>query len=56
MPGRNIAASTSITREARAGATDLPSIVLAFDRAQGEAVQDLIAWSASNPALSAKRK
>ena len=51
MPGRNIAAATSMTREARAGATELPSIVLAFDRALGEAVQELIAWSASNPAL-----
>ena len=56
MPGRSIAATTSITREARAGATDLPSVVLAFDRALGEAVKDLIAWSANNPALSAKRK
>ena len=50
MPGRNIAAATSVTREARAGANDLPSIVLAFDRALGEAVQDLIAWSANHPA------
>jgi cholesterol transport system auxiliary component len=56
MPGRNIAATTSITREARAGAVDLPSIVQAFDRALGEAVQDVIAWSANAPALSAKRK
>ena len=55
MPGRNIAAATSVTREARAGANDLPSIVLAFDRALGEAVQDLIAWSANPPAASAKR-
>jgi cholesterol transport system auxiliary component len=55
MPGRNIAAATSVTREARAGANDLPSIVLAFDRALGEAVQDLIAWSANLPAASAKR-
>ena len=55
MPGRNIAAATSVTREARAGANDLPSIVLAFDRALGEAVQDLIAWSANHPAASAKR-
>jgi len=55
MPGRNIAAATSVTREARAGANDLPSIVLAFDRALGEAVQELIAWAANPPALSAKR-
>src|SRR4051812_5765575 len=55
MPGRNIAAATSVTREARAAANDLPSIVLAFDRALGEAVQDLIGWSANQPASSAKR-
>jgi len=55
MPGRNIAAATSVTREVRAGANDLPSIVLAFDRALGEAIQDLIAWSANPPAASAKR-
>jgi cholesterol transport system auxiliary component len=50
MPGRDIAAATSVTREARAGAADLPSIVSAFNRALGEAVQDLIAWSARNRA------
>ena len=51
MPGRNIAAATSVTREARAGATDLPSIVQAFDRALGEAVQDIIVWAANEPRL-----
>ena len=56
MPGRNIAAATSVTREARAGANDLPSVVQAFDRASGEAVQDLIAWAAGNRALSGKGK
>lgn len=56
MPGRDIAGATSVTREARAGAPDLPSIVNAFDRALGEAVQDLIAWTAGNPAMSPRRK
>ena len=56
MPGRNIAAATSVTREARAGAPDLPSIVRAFDQALGEAVQDLIAWSATTRAVSATRR
>jgi cholesterol transport system auxiliary component len=55
-PDRNIAAATSITREARAGAIELPSIVLAFDRALGEVVQAAIVWAATNPALSPKRK
>jgi cholesterol transport system auxiliary component len=54
MPGRNIAASTSVTREARASAPDLPSIVNAFDRALGEAVQDVIIWAASSRAATAK--
>jgi cholesterol transport system auxiliary component len=56
MPDRNIAAATSITREARAGAVELPSIVQAFDRALGEAVREVIVWAATNPALSPKRK
>jgi cholesterol transport system auxiliary component len=56
MPGRNIAATISVTREARAGAVDLPAIVNAFNQALGEAIRDMIVWSANNPALSAKRK
>jgi cholesterol transport system auxiliary component len=56
MSGRNIAAATSITRDARAGANDLPAIIRAFDQALGEAIRDVILWSANNPALSAKRK
>ena len=56
MPGRDIAATTSITREARAGAPDLPAIVAAFDRASGEAIQDVITGAASNAALSQGRK
>jgi cholesterol transport system auxiliary component len=50
MPGRDIAAATSVTREVRAAAADLPAIVNAFDRALDEAVQDLIVWSARNRA------
>ena len=56
MPGRNIAATISVTREARAGAVDLPAIVNAFNQALGEAIRDIIIWSANNPDLSAKRK
>jgi cholesterol transport system auxiliary component len=56
MPGRNIAATISVTREARAGAVDLPAIVNAFNQALGEAIRDVIVWSANNPDLSAKRK
>jgi cholesterol transport system auxiliary component len=55
MPGRNIAAATSITREARAAANDLPAVVMAFDRAFGGAVEELLIWTATNPALSGKR-
>lgn len=56
MPGRDIAASTSVTREARAGAPDLPAIVAAFDRALGDAVRDIITWAAGNPAMPQRRK
>jgi cholesterol transport system auxiliary component len=56
MPGRNIAAAISITREARAGAVELPSVVQAFDLALGEAVRDVIGWASSNPGLASKRK
>jgi cholesterol transport system auxiliary component len=56
MPGRDIAAATSITREARAGAPDLPAIIAAFDRASGEAIQDVIAWSASHAAPTPRSK
>lgn len=54
MPDRNIAAATSVTREARAGAPDLPAIVSAFDRALGDAIQDIIVWSANNHATAGK--
>ncbi|MGD9615598.1 MAG: ABC-type transport auxiliary lipoprotein family protein [Alphaproteobacteria bacterium] len=54
MPGRNIAAATSVAREARAGSADLPAIVRAFDSALGETVRDVIAWAANNRALSAR--
>jgi cholesterol transport system auxiliary component len=56
MPGRNIAAATSVTREVRAGANDLAAIVQAFDRAVGGAVEELVTWTATNLALSARRK
>lgn len=56
MPDRNIAAATSITRDARAGAADLPSVVQAFDSALGDAVQAVIVWAATNPALSAPKR
>jgi cholesterol transport system auxiliary component len=56
MPGRDIAATMSTTREARAGASDLPSIITAFDRASGEAIQDVITGVAGKAALSQGRK
>lgn len=56
MPGRDIAAATSVTREARAAANDLPAIVQAFDRASGDAIGDLIAWAAGNRAVSQRRR
>jgi cholesterol transport system auxiliary component len=56
MPGRNIVAATSVSREARAGAVELPSVVQALDLALGEAVQDVIVWAAATPAVATKRR
>ena len=56
MRGRNIVGETSVSRETRAAGNDVPAVVMAFDRAVGEAVADLVVWTASNPALSQRRR
>lgn len=56
MPERDIAAETSIVREVQAGANDLSAIAIAFDRALGEVVRELIAWSASMTARAPSRR
>ena len=52
MPERRIVAQNSVSREDTAAANALPEIVRAFDGALGHAVQDLVTWTITNPALS----
>ncbi|MGE5270971.1 MAG: ABC-type transport auxiliary lipoprotein family protein [Thiohalocapsa sp.] len=54
MPERVIVAHQAIHHEQRAAANAMPEIVHAFDGALGGAVQDVVAWTVGNPALSAR--
>lgn len=54
MPERNIVAHTEVKHEQRAASNAMPEIVQAFDGALGGAVQDVVAWTVANPALSAR--
>ena len=54
--GREIVAQASFQRHELAAANEIPPIVLAFDEALGGVMEDIIVWTASNPALSAKRR
>ncbi len=56
MRGRSIVAETSLSREVTAQGNDVPAVVMAFNQAVGNIVADLAMWTATNPALSAKRK
>jgi cholesterol transport system auxiliary component len=53
---RRIVAETAFSRSARAAANDVPNIVAALDRALGEVIDEIVAWSLANPALSAPRR
>jgi len=52
MPDRSIVAHTSVSREQSAAANAVPDIVRAFDGALGGAVEDVVTWTVTNPALS----
>jgi cholesterol transport system auxiliary component len=54
-PQRRIAAQASFDRRVPAVATDVPSVVLAFDEALGGVMKDIVIWTATNPALSDRR-
>jgi cholesterol transport system auxiliary component len=56
MPERRILAQTSIAREEKAAANTIPKIVDAFGVALGGALQELVGWTVSNPALSPRRR
>jgi cholesterol transport system auxiliary component len=53
---RAIVAQASFERRHPASANEIPQIVLAFDEALGGVMEDIIVWTVSNPALSAKRR
>jgi cholesterol transport system auxiliary component len=49
MPDRAIIASYTVERMERAGASDLPSIALAFDEALGGAMRRIVEWALTVP-------
>jgi cholesterol transport system auxiliary component len=51
---RDIVSQASFERRVRAKANDIPQIVVAFDEALEGVMQDIVVWTARNPALSAK--
>jgi cholesterol transport system auxiliary component len=53
---RAIVAQASFEQRHPASANEIPQIVLAFDEALGGVMEDIIVWTVSNPALSAKRR
>jgi len=54
--GREIVAQASFERHEPASANEIPPIVLAFDEALGAVMEQIVVWTARNPALSAKRR
>jgi cholesterol transport system auxiliary component len=52
---RDVVAQTSFERRQLASANDVPSIVSAFDEALGGVMKEIVVWTVTNPALSAKR-
>jgi cholesterol transport system auxiliary component len=52
IPERQIVAQISVRGEASAGDTAVPAVVRAFDAALGRAVQQVVTWTVTNPALS----
>jgi cholesterol transport system auxiliary component len=56
-PGdREIIAQNTFERRAPASENQIPAIVVAFDQALGGVVEDIVVWTARNPALSSKRR
>ena len=54
--GREVVAHASFERRKQAQGNDIAQIVLAFDEALGGVINDIVAWTARNPALSARRR
>jgi cholesterol transport system auxiliary component len=54
--GRDIVSQASFERRVRAETNDVPQIVLAFQEALEGVMEDIVVWTAGNPALSPKRR
>jgi cholesterol transport system auxiliary component len=54
--GREIVAQASFERREAASANEIPPIVRAFDEALRAVMEQIVVWTASNPALSTKRR
>ena len=52
----DIIAQNTFERRERAAENRIPSIVVAFDQALDGVVEDIVVWTARNPALSAARR
>jgi cholesterol transport system auxiliary component len=55
-PERKIVAQASFERHVAATASDVPSIIVAFDEALGGVMKEIVVWTVGNPALSARRR
>ena len=53
---RDIVAQSAFERRRHASANDVPSIIAAFDEALGGVMKDIVVWTVTNPAFSAKRR
>ena len=53
---RRIVAETVLSRSARAAANDVPHIAAALNDALGAVMQEIVAWTLADPALSARRR
>jgi cholesterol transport system auxiliary component len=54
--GRDIVSEDSFERRVRAETNDVPQIVLAFEEALEGVMEEIVVWTARNPALSSKRR
>jgi cholesterol transport system auxiliary component len=54
--GRDIVAQDTFERREPASENQIPAVVVAFDQALGGVIEDIVVWTARNPALSFRRR
>ena len=54
MPQREIIAQASFERRVPAAANEVPAVVAAFNAAADAVIKDIVVWTVTNPALTAK--